>query len=56
MTEMGPEYASDPRTLVALELNGEPLSIDHGYPARMIAPGRPGVLQTKWLSSIEVLS
>ncbi|MFJ2355052.1 molybdopterin-dependent oxidoreductase [Frigoribacterium sp. NPDC087798] len=56
VTEMGPEYASDPRTLVALELNGEPLSIDHGYPARMIAPGRPGVLQTKWLSSIEVLS
>lgn len=55
VTEMGPEYVSDPTTLVALELNGEPLSIDHGYPARMIAPGRPGVLQTKWLSSLEVL-
>nr|BFF14853.1 hypothetical protein GCM10025699_61560 [Microbacterium flavescens] len=52
---MGSEYATDPLTLVALELNGERLSIDHGYPARVIAPGRPGVLQTKWLTTIEVI-
>ena len=52
---MGPEYATDPATLVALELNGERLDIEHGYPARIIAPGRPGVLQTKWLSTIEVV-
>ena len=52
---MGPEYATDPATLVALELNGERLDIEHGYPARVIAPGRPGVLQTKWLTSIEVV-
>ena len=45
----------DELTLVALELNGEVLDIDHGYPARLIAPARPGVLQTKWLSSLEVL-
>ena len=55
VTEMGGEYVADPLTLVALELNGERLSIDHGYPARIIAPGRPGVLQTKWLSTLEVL-
>jgi DMSO/TMAO reductase YedYZ molybdopterin-dependent catalytic subunit len=54
--EMGPEYTQDPTTLVALELNGADLDIEHGYPARVIAPGRPGVLQTKWLSSIEVIS
>lgn len=54
-TEMQPEFARDPLTLVALELFGEPLDIDHGYPARIIAPGRPGVLQTKWLSRIEVI-
>ena len=40
-------------TLVALQLNGSPLDIDHGYPARLIAPNRPGVLQTKWLIRIE---
>jgi hypothetical protein len=54
--DMGPEYTADPTTLVALEVNGADLDIDHGFPARIIAPGRPGVLQTKWLSSIEVTS
>jgi len=54
-TEMGSEYVRDPLTLVALELNGETLDLEHGYPARMIAPGRPGVLQTKWLSRIEAI-
>ncbi|PRB19188.1 molybdopterin-dependent oxidoreductase [Microbacterium sp. MYb62] len=53
-TTMPAAYARDPRTLIALRLNGEPLDLDHGYPARVIAPGRPGVLQTKWLTSIEV--
>jgi hypothetical protein len=53
---MGAEYVRDDLTLVALELNGEELDLDHGYPARVIAPGRPGVLQTKWLTSVEVLS
>ncbi|MFP7832608.1 molybdopterin-dependent oxidoreductase [Marisediminicola sp. LYQ134] len=54
--EMGAEYVRDDLTLVALELNGSELDIDHGYPARMIAPARPGVLQTKWLSRLEVIS
>jgi DMSO/TMAO reductase YedYZ molybdopterin-dependent catalytic subunit len=54
-TEMGPQYARDPLTLLALGLNGEVLNLDHGYPARIIAPGRPGVLQTKWVQRIEVL-
>ncbi len=53
--EMGPEYVRDELTLIALELNGAPLDIQHGYPARMIAPARPGVLQTKWLSTLEVI-
>lgn len=52
---MPPEYVEDERTLVALELNGSVLDIEHGYPARIIAPGRPGVLQTKWLQTVEVL-
>ncbi|WP_224273584.1 molybdopterin-dependent oxidoreductase [Nocardioides lacusdianchii] len=47
-------FADDDRTLLALDLAGEPLSLDHGHPCRLIAPNRPGVLQTKWLSSLEV--
>ena len=47
-------HATDELTLLALELNGEPLAPDHGYPVRLIAPNRPGVLQTKWVGRIEV--
>lgn len=53
--EMGRDYAEDPLTLLALELNGQVLTLDHGYPARIIAPNRPGVLQTKWVTLLEVL-
>ena len=55
VTEMQGSYAADPLTLVALGVAGQQLDLEHGYPARVIAPGRPGVLQTKWLSEIEVL-
>ncbi|MGW5665049.1 molybdopterin-dependent oxidoreductase [Streptomyces sp. NPDC003758] len=54
VSEMGPEHARDPLTLLALRLNGEELDSDHGYPARLIAPDRPGVLQTKWVGRLEV--
>ena len=54
VSTLGPEWVRDDLTLVALKLGGEDLDIDHGYPARLIAPARPGVLQTKWLSRIEV--
>jgi molybdopterin-dependent oxidoreductase-like protein protein len=42
------------RALLATHLNGERLSLDHGYPLRLIAPDRAGVLQTKWLTRIEI--
>ncbi|HYQ70204.1 molybdopterin-dependent oxidoreductase [Actinophytocola sp.] len=42
-------------TLLALRLNGERLTLDHGFPCRVIAPSRPGVLQTKWVHRLEVL-
>jgi hypothetical protein len=46
--------ARDPDTLLALEVSGEPLHIDHGYPARLIGPNRPGVQQTKWVTKLVV--
>jgi hypothetical protein len=48
-------HTANPDTLLALRLNGEPLDLDHGYPCRIIAPSRPGVLQTKWVHRLEVL-
>lgn len=40
----------DPRSLLALFANGEDLTPDHGYPARIIVPAAPGVLNTKWVA------
>jgi len=49
-------HARDPLSLLALQLNGEELDIDHGFPCRLIAPSRPGTLQTKWVGRIEVVT
>jgi hypothetical protein len=53
-TTLQGNFADDDRTLLALGLDGEPLALDHGYPCRLIAPNRPGVLQTKWVCRLEV--
>ncbi|KPC81021.1 molybdopterin-dependent oxidoreductase [Streptomyces sp. NRRL S-4] len=42
----------DPRSLLALGVNGEDLSPDHGYPARVIVPAAPGVMNTKWVGRL----
>lgn len=47
-------HASDPDTLLALEVNGEPLDLDHGFPLRLVGPNRPGVMQTKWVTRVVV--
>ncbi|MEV5494462.1 molybdopterin-dependent oxidoreductase [Nonomuraea fuscirosea] len=44
---------SDPRSLLALRVNGADLSLDHGYPARIIVPNAPGVHNTKWVRELE---
>ena len=47
-------HARDRDTLLALEINGEELHIDHGFPVRLIGPNRPGVNQTKWVTEVRV--
>ncbi len=42
----------DPRSLLALGVNGAPLTADHGYPARIIVPNAPGVMNTKWVRQL----
>jgi DMSO/TMAO reductase YedYZ molybdopterin-dependent catalytic subunit len=42
-----------PDSLLALRVNDADLSTDHGYPARIIVPGLPGVHNTKWVASID---
>ncbi|MFF9485243.1 molybdopterin-dependent oxidoreductase [Streptomyces sp. NPDC014676] len=43
---------ADPRSLLALFVNGEELTPDHGCPARIIVPAAPGVLNTKWVARL----
>jgi len=51
-----PVAALDGRpALVAVAMNGEPLPVEHGYPARLVVPGLYGyVSATKWLREIEL--
>ena len=47
--------ALDARTLLAYEMNGETLPVEHGFPMRVVAPGWAGDCWIKWLTSISVL-
>jgi DMSO/TMAO reductase YedYZ molybdopterin-dependent catalytic subunit len=42
--------------LVAYEMNGAELPVDHGFPARLVVPGWVGIASIKWLGSLEVSS
>jgi sulfite oxidase len=46
--------AMRPETLIAVSMNGNRLSREHGYPARTIVPGFIGARSVKWLSRIVV--
>lgn len=53
-SDLSSDAAAGDDCLLALRIDGEPLHPDHGAPVRLIAPNRPGVLQTKWVTSLEV--
>jgi hypothetical protein len=46
------DQLADTRSLLALEVDGAALSLDHGYPARIIVPALPGVHNTKWVARV----
>lgn len=48
--------ALDPRgdVILAYEMNGEPLTRDHGYPVRVVVPGVVGARHVKWLGRVRV--
>jgi hypothetical protein len=41
-----------PHSMLALRVNGVDLSLDHGYPARIMVPALPGVHCTKWVKEL----
>jgi DMSO/TMAO reductase YedYZ molybdopterin-dependent catalytic subunit len=40
-------------SMVALRVNGADLSLDHGFPARVMVPAAPGTHNVKWIAQIE---
>jgi DMSO/TMAO reductase YedYZ molybdopterin-dependent catalytic subunit len=44
---------SAPDSMLALRVNGADLSLDHGFPARIIVPSAPGTHNLKWMTQIE---
>jgi len=51
-TTLNAGQIADPRSLLALKVNGADLSLDHGFPARLIVPALPGVHNTKWVDTM----
>jgi len=47
--------ALDADTILAYEMNGEPLPILHGFPLRAVVPGWEGAYAVKWLTNIQVI-
>ena len=47
---------ASPEILVAYELGGAPLPLQHGYPARILIPGHYGMKGPKWLDAIDLVN
>ncbi|MCL5256506.1 MAG: molybdopterin-dependent oxidoreductase [Chloroflexi bacterium] len=47
------ERAMAPQTMVVYEMSGQPLPMEHGYPARLLVPGLHGYKSVKWVTRIE---
>jgi sulfite oxidase len=50
------EVAMDADTLLVWEMNGRPLTLNHGFPLRLIVPGWYAMASIKWLKDIRVLN
>ncbi|HYW32120.1 MAG TPA: sulfite oxidase [Gemmatimonas sp.] len=48
--------AMNAEVLLALAMNGQPLSREHGAPVRVVVPGWYGMASVKWLTSIEAVT
>jgi DMSO/TMAO reductase YedYZ molybdopterin-dependent catalytic subunit len=46
------EQVQAPQALLAFQGNGKDLTLDHGFPARVISPNTPGVHCTKWVNAL----
>jgi hypothetical protein len=47
--------ATSPDVILAYEMNEETLPVDHGFPVRLVVPGKYGYKWVKWIDHIEVI-
>ena len=50
------DRAMHPETIAAYEMNGTPLSKEHGAPLRIVVPGLYGMMNAKWVKRIELVN
>jgi DMSO/TMAO reductase YedYZ molybdopterin-dependent catalytic subunit len=50
------DVGMDPNTIIVYEMNGQVLPRIHGYPARLLVPGRYGMKSPKWLAAIRPMT
>jgi DMSO/TMAO reductase YedYZ molybdopterin-dependent catalytic subunit len=49
------DKALQPEVLIAYQMNGRDLPLDHGYPVRAVVPGHFGMASVKWLTRIHAV-
>ena len=50
------DKALDPNVILAIEMNGRPLPIEHGAPVRLVVPGWYGMASVKWVTRIAAVT
>jgi DMSO/TMAO reductase YedYZ molybdopterin-dependent catalytic subunit len=50
------DVVQDPETLIVYQMNDQPLPREHGFPARLLVPGRYGMKNPKWLAGIRAMN
>jgi DMSO/TMAO reductase YedYZ molybdopterin-dependent catalytic subunit len=55
-TSLPLEVALDPDTLLVYQMNGQVLPREHGYPVRLLVPGRYGMKNPKWVVGLRLVA
>jgi DMSO/TMAO reductase YedYZ molybdopterin-dependent catalytic subunit len=50
------QKALDPDVMLVWEMGGQPLTSEHGFPARLLVPGIYGMKHVKWITSVELVN
>jgi DMSO/TMAO reductase YedYZ molybdopterin-dependent catalytic subunit len=49
------DKATQREVLIAYQMNGRDLPLDHGYPVRAVVPGHYGMASVKWLTHVQAV-